>query len=258
MQLIYQPNHLLQDMDPTAKPRALIHVLLILILLDHACLIHSRNLANSPAPAPASIGPSTYEKSLNPHEGRKTNPQLGSFPATCQTKCNQCKPCVPVEVTIKTMAEEENQYYPIAWKYKDCTLSILDLNQEGFYSIKSKHFRIRDEFKELESGICTVGSSNMEPGRGKVADLQDLAAALCLRVLVMEGLIPYVMDAIRKQKPGHIKINTLSHSHSDSSERSYHLLLGSDSFHGSHHGHRVMEPATTSSYAATTLRNRKS
>ncbi|KAL2986931.1 hypothetical protein AAZX31_11G001600 [Glycine max] len=46
---------------------------------------------------------------------RKANPRLGSFPATCQPKCNQCKPCVPVEVTIKTMAEEENEYYPIAW-----------------------------------------------------------------------------------------------------------------------------------------------
>ncbi|KAJ1381627.1 hypothetical protein SESBI_44976 [Sesbania bispinosa] len=41
----------------------------------------------------------------------------------------------------------------------------------------------------------------------------------------MEGLIPYIIHAIRKQKP----------HHSDSSNRSYHLLLGSDSFHGSSH-----------------------
>ncbi|BAU00841.1 EPIDERMAL PATTERNING FACTOR-like protein [Vigna angularis] len=106
-------NHLLRDMELPAKPRAFIAFHILLILLNHACLLHSRNLPTSPSPAPAGIAPA---RSLNPHEGRKANPRLGSFPATCQTKCNQCKPCVPVEVTIKTTAEEENQYYPIAWK----------------------------------------------------------------------------------------------------------------------------------------------
>ncbi|KAH1223079.1 EPIDERMAL PATTERNING FACTOR-like protein 4 [Glycine max] len=62
-----------------------------------------------------SIAPETYPRSLKLRTERKANPRLGSFPATCQPKCNQCKPCVPVEVTIKTMAEEENEYYPIAW-----------------------------------------------------------------------------------------------------------------------------------------------
>ncbi|QCD91908.1 hypothetical protein DEO72_LG4g2877 [Vigna unguiculata] len=71
----------------------------------------------------------------------------------------------------------------------------------------------------------------------------------------MEGLIPYIIDAMRKQKP-----NTLTHSRSDTSQRSYRMLLGSDSFNGSHHSHTMMNPtaATTSSYAATNLRNRKS
>ncbi|RDX99026.1 EPIDERMAL PATTERNING FACTOR-like protein 8, partial [Mucuna pruriens] len=102
-------------MEQTAKPKAFIVILII--ILNYTCLlVHSRNLATSPSPEPASIGPATYARTLKPHEGRKANPRLGSFPATCQTKCNQCKPCVPVEVTIRTMAEEENQYYPIAWK----------------------------------------------------------------------------------------------------------------------------------------------
>ncbi|KAK7308111.1 hypothetical protein VNO77_41707 [Canavalia gladiata] len=48
----------------------------------------------------------------------------------------------------------------------------------------------------------------------------------------MEGLIPYIIDAIRKQKPGHMNSKS-GFSHSDSSKRSYHLLLGSDSFNGS-------------------------
>ncbi|TKY71242.1 EPIDERMAL PATTERNING FACTOR protein 8 [Spatholobus suberectus] len=104
-------------MEQIAKPKALIvPLILIVIILNYTCLVHSRNLETSPSPAPASIGPATYTRSLNPHEGRKANPRLGSFPATCQTKCNRCKPCVPVEVTIRTMAEEKNQYYPIAWK----------------------------------------------------------------------------------------------------------------------------------------------
>ncbi|KAJ1388357.1 hypothetical protein SESBI_39184 [Sesbania bispinosa] len=43
----------------------------------------------------------------------------------------------------------------------------------------------------------------------------------------MEGLIPYIIHAIRKQKP--------HHSESSNSNRSYHSLLGSDSFRGSSH-----------------------
>jgi len=85
-------------MEVAAKPTPLIAIHIILILLNHVYLVHSRNLSPSPSPAPF------------------RNPRLGSFPAACQTKCKQCKPCVPVEVTIKTMAEEENEYYPIAWK----------------------------------------------------------------------------------------------------------------------------------------------
>ncbi|KAL2349545.1 hypothetical protein Fmac_003545 [Flemingia macrophylla] len=102
-------------MEQTSKPKALI-VPIIIIIINNTCLVHSRNMATSPSPAPESITPAIYTRSLSPREGRKGNPRLGSVPATCQTKCNQCEPCVPVEVTIKTMAEEENQYYPIAWK----------------------------------------------------------------------------------------------------------------------------------------------
>ncbi|KAL2594754.1 hypothetical protein AAZV13_11G001400 [Glycine max] len=64
----------------------------------------------------------------------------------------------------------------------------------------------------------------------------------------MEGLIPYIIAAIRKQKPGHMKSKSLSHSHSNSSERSYHLLLGSDS----------SEFLELVSSTANNLRNRKS
>ncbi|BAU00840.1 hypothetical protein LR48_Vigan303s004900 [Vigna angularis] len=78
----------------------------------------------------------------------------------------------------------------------------------------------------------------------------------------MEGLIPYIIDAMRKkQKAEHSNTNTLSHSYSNSSQRSYHMLLGSDSFNGSHHhNHTIMNltAPTTSSYAATNLRHRKS
>ncbi|KAK7308110.1 hypothetical protein VNO77_41706 [Canavalia gladiata] len=102
-------------MEQTPKPKPLFVPLLFLIL-THTCLVHSRNLPTSPSPAPASIDLTTYTRSLNTHEGRKAKPSLGSFPATCHSKCNQCRPCVPVEVSIRTMEEEQNQYYPIAWK----------------------------------------------------------------------------------------------------------------------------------------------
>ncbi|OWM64786.1 uncharacterized protein LOC116203817 [Punica granatum] len=46
----------------------------------------------------------------------------------------------------------------------------------------------------------------------------------------MEGLIPYLMHAMRKQRPQH-SYRCLS----DASNRSYHLLTGSDSHDGSSH-----------------------
>ncbi|CAJ1977333.1 unnamed protein product [Sphenostylis stenocarpa] len=48
----------------------------------------------------------------------------------------------------------------------------------------------------------------------------------------MEGLIPYLIHAMKKQKPHH---HYRSFSHSESSNRSYHLLLASDSLTGSSH-----------------------
>ncbi|KAK2405071.1 hypothetical protein P8452_10621 [Trifolium repens] len=49
----------------------------------------------------------------------------------------------------------------------------------------------------------------------------------------MEGLIPYLIHAIKKQKPHHHSFQR-SVSHSENSNRS-HLLLESDSFSGSSH-----------------------
>lgn len=41
----------------------------------------------------------------------------GSVPTTCNSKCNLCEPCIPVEVSVRSngMALEEN-YYPQVWK----------------------------------------------------------------------------------------------------------------------------------------------
>ncbi|XP_004496876.1 uncharacterized protein [Cicer arietinum] len=50
----------------------------------------------------------------------------------------------------------------------------------------------------------------------------------------MEGLIPYLIHAIKKQKPHHHSF-TRSFSHSESTNRSYHLLLESGSITGSSH-----------------------
>ncbi|KAK7357591.1 hypothetical protein VNO80_16884 [Phaseolus coccineus] len=50
----------------------------------------------------------------------------------------------------------------------------------------------------------------------------------------MEGLIPYLIHAMKKQKP-HVHRSYRSFSHSESSNRSYHMLLASDSFTGSSH-----------------------
>ncbi|KAK4802134.1 hypothetical protein SAY86_000337 [Trapa natans] len=53
----------------------------------------------------------------------------------------------------------------------------------------------------------------------------------------MEGLIPYLLQAVKKQKPRHA-YRCLS----DASNRSYHLLTGNDSFNGSSHRRNLSEP----------------
>ncbi|CAL0300379.1 unnamed protein product [Lupinus luteus] len=49
----------------------------------------------------------------------------------------------------------------------------------------------------------------------------------------MEGLIPYLIHAMKKQKPHHHRYRSFSHS--ESSNRSYHLLMESESMTGSSH-----------------------
>ncbi|KAF7840740.1 putative beta-D-xylosidase 5-like protein [Senna tora] len=64
----------------------------------------------------------------------------------------------------------------------------------------------------------------------------------------MEGLIPYLLHAIKKQNsPTKTYHHRRSFSHSESSNRSYHMLLGSDSFSGSSHRRTRSDlpPATT-------------
>ncbi|CAH9058016.1 unnamed protein product [Cuscuta europaea] len=48
----------------------------------------------------------------------------------------------------------------------------------------------------------------------------------------MEGLIPYLIHAIKKQRPNH---QSFGRRLSDASNRSYHLLIGAESGDGSSH-----------------------
>ncbi|KAH0727355.1 hypothetical protein KY284_003220 [Solanum tuberosum] len=61
----------------------------------------------------------------------------------------------------------------------------------------------------------------------------------------MEGLIPFLLHAMKKQRPHH---NSTFRSLSDTSNRSYHLLVGADSIEGSSHRRTRSEfqpPVTT-------------
>ncbi|OIV91143.1 hypothetical protein TanjilG_30365 [Lupinus angustifolius] len=53
----------------------------------------------------------------------------------------------------------------------------------------------------------------------------------------MEGLIPYLIHAMKKQKPHRHRYRSFSHS--ESSNRSYHLLMESESITGSSHHRRT-------------------
>ncbi|XP_054779498.1 uncharacterized protein LOC129287310 [Prosopis cineraria] len=71
----------------------------------------------------------------------------------------------------------------------------------------------------------------------------------------MEGLIPYLIHAIKKQQqhksPSRTYRRSFSHNSDSSNGRSYHLLLGSDSFGGSSHRRTRSDfPVSTASAAA--------
>ncbi|KAI4295766.1 hypothetical protein L6164_035776 [Bauhinia variegata] len=102
-------------MERKPRPKKLL-VSLLLSILSLTWLVHSRNLASSPSPASASVGVAPKSNSLNPFRGKRQKAMRGSFPATCHSKCNQCRPCVPVEVSIRTIEVEEYHYYPMVWK----------------------------------------------------------------------------------------------------------------------------------------------
>ncbi|XP_050212254.1 EPIDERMAL PATTERNING FACTOR-like protein 5 [Mercurialis annua] len=91
------------------KSNVTLIISLCFIIISHCLLVHSRELAqysHSPSPAPAMV----IGKGRN---GRAK----GSYPAKCHLKCNQCKPCMPIEVSIRSMElQEKDYYYPQVWK----------------------------------------------------------------------------------------------------------------------------------------------
>ncbi|KAK4752159.1 hypothetical protein SAY87_020957 [Trapa incisa] len=62
----------------------------------------------------------------------------------------------------------------------------------------------------------------------------------------MEGLIPFLIHAVKKQKPQHA-YRCLS----DASNRSYHLISGSDSLEGSFHRRNWSEVPTATAASST-------
>ncbi|OMO63380.1 hypothetical protein COLO4_32519 [Corchorus olitorius] len=96
-------------MEQRLKSTNFIISLLLTILISSSSLVHSRKLVGSPPP------PSLESRELV--NGRMRKP--GSFPAACHWKCNKCKPCIPVQVSIRTVDYlQENEYYPQVWQCK--------------------------------------------------------------------------------------------------------------------------------------------
>ncbi|KAB1208372.1 EPIDERMAL PATTERNING FACTOR-like protein 4 [Morella rubra] len=102
-------------MDQKALLKTLAFALLLATFI-HPCLVHPRNLETAPSPAPES-GVQIGHHDPKPSKGRNDGKTMrGSFPAKCHSKCNQCRPCMPVEVSVRAMALENNEYYPQVWK----------------------------------------------------------------------------------------------------------------------------------------------
>ncbi|KDP44490.1 hypothetical protein JCGZ_16323 [Jatropha curcas] len=88
----------------------------LLIILILSFIVNSLELAHSPSPAP--MGEELImAKELNLYRGRARKAMRGSFPARCHSKCNKCRPCMPVQVSIRAMElKEKEYYYPQVWK----------------------------------------------------------------------------------------------------------------------------------------------
>ncbi|GLT98134.1 hypothetical protein SLE2022_156530 [Rubroshorea leprosula] len=74
--------------------------LILLTIFIYSESVDSRNLAISPSPESGVFIPR----------------MKGSLPVACHAKCNQCKPCIPIEVSIQAIEVQENEYYPLVWK----------------------------------------------------------------------------------------------------------------------------------------------
>lgn len=104
---------------------------LLLTVLGFSISVHSRELAGSPSPSPVSTSLVhcyislvemlfewllwfyTVQENLGLIAGIR---RPGSLPASCDSKCKQCKPCMPVEVSVRAAELEENEYYPQVWQ----------------------------------------------------------------------------------------------------------------------------------------------
>ncbi|KAK8529829.1 hypothetical protein V6N13_102725 [Hibiscus sabdariffa] len=91
-------------MERTKKIVDVVTFTLLLAVLSFSVSVHSRELAGSPSPSPESLGLIAAIR------------RPGSFPASCHSKCKQCEPCMPVEVSIRAAELEENEYYPQVWQ----------------------------------------------------------------------------------------------------------------------------------------------
>ncbi|KAG2704720.1 hypothetical protein I3760_05G017700 [Carya illinoinensis] len=103
-----------KKMEQKSQLKSLVTIfalLLMILTIFHPCQAHSHYLQIAPSPAVSGSGvPIGHMRS----GGKRM--RGGSFPAKCHSKCNQCKPCVPVQVSVRALTLEDNEYYPLVWK----------------------------------------------------------------------------------------------------------------------------------------------
>ncbi|KAG7011608.1 EPIDERMAL PATTERNING FACTOR-like protein 4, partial [Cucurbita argyrosperma subsp. argyrosperma] len=95
------------------KIKTALALVFALTLLSFSCLVRSRTLLTAPSPAPEGEGNGGHKGVVGRKHMRK-----GSFPGDCDSKCNQCKPCKLVQVSVRSMNLVENniEYYPQVWR----------------------------------------------------------------------------------------------------------------------------------------------
>uniref|UniRef100_A0A7N0TVW2 Epidermal patterning factor-like protein n=1 Tax=Kalanchoe fedtschenkoi TaxID=63787 RepID=A0A7N0TVW2_KALFE len=87
-------------------------MVLVSAISIHSCTLMGLGHCSSSAPSPAAA---PINRGLHIHDLILKRIRR-SLPAACHSKCNNCRPCMPVMALVRPINLQEYDYYPQVWK----------------------------------------------------------------------------------------------------------------------------------------------